>query len=121
MAKILIVDDDPDIVAITGLHLKNAGYEIATAGSKEDCMKAIKAEKPDLLVLDVMMESEDDGITIAQELKKSGEKFPIIMMTNVGNISGLDFGKDSEMVPVDEFMQKPVDPEELIKTVKELL
>ncbi len=84
-------------------------------------MKAVQSENPELIILDVMMDSEDDGFVLAQDLRKKGIKTPIVMLTSVGSVSGLEFGKDDEMVPVDEFLQKPVEPDVLLGKVKELL
>ena len=121
MAKILIIDDDRDLVEQTKIVLESAGYEVASAGNREEGMAAVESESPDLILLDVMMENEDDGIVIAQNLRKGGNKTPIIMLTNVGKVMGVDFGKDDDMVPVNEFVEKPIDPETLKQKIKELL
>lgn len=121
MAKILIIDDDRDLVEQTKIVLESAGYIVASAGNREAGLAAVVSESPDLILLDVMMENEDDGIVIAQNLRKGGNKTPIIMLTNVGKVMGVDFGKDDDMVPVNEFVEKPIDPETLKQKIKELL
>lgn len=121
MAKILIVDDDPDIVEASTLFLQKAGHEVASAFSRAGGMQALAAFQPDLLILDVMMEQPDDGFTMAQELRRTGHTLPILMLTSVASASGLAFGKDTEMVPVDEFQSKPVEPAELLRKVAGLL
>ena len=121
MAKILIVDDDPDVVEAVSLFLQKDHHEVASAYDREEGMRKIAAFGPDLIILDVMMEQPDDGIAMAQDLRRSGNKKPIIMLTSVGRATGLDFAKDNEMVPVDEFQEKPVEPEKLMAKVKELL
>ncbi|HOD33793.1 MAG: Alkaline phosphatase synthesis transcriptional regulatory protein PhoP [Acidobacteria bacterium ADurb.Bin340] len=121
MAKILIVDDDPDIVEASQLFLEKEGHTVASAGSRAGGMAQVEAFQPDLLILDVMMEQPDDGFVMAQELRRLGKRFPILMLTSVATASGLAFGKDDEMVPVDEFIPKPVDPATLVKTVATLL
>lgn len=121
MAKILVVDDDPDMVLIATTNLLQAGHQVASAHNRTDGMKAVDGEKPDLIVLDVMMEQEDDGIVMAQDLRRKGVKTPIIMLTNVSKISGMKFDKDDEMVPVNEFLEKPVEAEKLIKLIDKLL
>jgi CheY-like chemotaxis protein len=68
-----------------------------------------------------MMEHPDDGFTMAQDLRRLGKKFPILMLTSVASASGLAFDKDAEMVPVDDFQAKPVEPATLVKKVAELL
>ncbi len=121
MAKILIVDDDPDIVEASQLFLEREGHTVATAGSRSAGMAQVEAFGPDLLILDVMMEQPDDGFAMAQDLRRLGKRFPILMLTSVATASGLAFGKDEEMVPVDEFLPKPVEPDTLVKTVAALL
>lgn len=121
MAKILIVDDDPDIVEACRLFLQKEGFQVSEAGNRKEGMKQLAAVKPDLLILDVMMEQPDDGLAMAQEIRRAGNKVPILMLTSVGKVSGLSFGKDKTMVPVDEFVEKPVEPAALVKKVKALL
>ncbi len=121
MARILVVDDDPDITYAVSLFLRKEGYEVQTAASRADGMKAITAFKPDLMILDVMMEQPDDGIAMAQELRRNGVKLPIVMLTSVGKVTGMSFDRDSELVPVDAFFEKPVKPEELLRSLGELL
>ena len=74
-----------------------------------------------LLVLDVMMELPDDGIAMAQELRRTGVTLPIVMLTSVGKVTGMEFDKDSDLVPVDAFFEKPVRPEVLLRKIEELL
>lgn len=121
MARILVVDDDPDITYAVSLFLRKEGYEVQTAASRADGMKAIASFKPDLMILDVMMEQPDDGIAMAQELRRNGVKLPIVMLTSVGKVTGMSFDRDSELVPVDAFFEKPVKPEELLRSLGELL
>lgn len=121
MPKILIVDDDPDIVDAGRLVLEREGHEVVGAPNRADGMKKLEEEKPDLLILDVMMEEPDDGLNMARELRKKGHTLPIIMLTSVNAAMGLNIDKDEEMVPVDEFQTKPVEPATLVAKVKALL
>ena len=121
MAKILIVDDDPDIVEAGTLILQREGHTIKAAYSRAEGMAAVTSFAPDLMILDVMMEQPDDGFAMAQDLRRQGRNFPIIMLTSVASASGLAFGKDAEMVPVDEFQAKPVEPADLVRKVANLL
>ena len=121
MSKILLVDDDMDFVAINKTLLEKEGYSIVFAHNPKDGMDALKKEQPDLLILDVMMEEPDDGFTMAQKIRKAGNQIPIIMLTSVAKVTGMKFGKDSEMVPVNEFLEKPVPADTLKKTIKKLL
>jgi len=119
--KILIVDDDPDIVDAGRLVLEREGYEVVGAPNRADGMKQLEESKPDLLILDVMMEEPDDGLRMAREIRKSGNTVPIIMLTSVNAAMGLNIDKDGEIVPVDEFQPKPVEPQTLVAKVKKLL
>lgn len=121
MAKILVVDDDPDVVEATRLFLERQGYAVVCAYSRLEGMQAIAAEAPDLVILDVMMEQHDDGFTMAQQLRREGFRKPILMLTSIGKVTGLAYGIDKEMVPVDAFQEKPVDPQVLLAKVQQLL
>ena len=84
-------------------------------------MAAVKDFQPDLIVLDVMMDQPDDGFVMAQDLRKDGFTAPILMLTSVGKVTGLEFGADDSVVPVDDFQEKPISPAALIEKVKALL
>ena len=121
MPKILIVDDDPDIVEAVQFFLEKAGHQIAFAYNRGEGETKISEFNPDLLILDVMMEQADDGLAMAQGLRRRGWKRPILMLTSLGQVTGLDYGKDDALVPVDDFQEKPVAPEELVNRVQKLL
>jgi len=121
MAKILIVDDDPDVVEAVDLLLKQQGHQMATAFNRQEGMTRIEEFSPDLIILDVMMEQPDDGITMAQDLRRKGRPTPILMLTTVSRATGLNIGKDDEMVPVNDFQEKPIEPALLLEKVADLL
>jgi DNA-binding response OmpR family regulator len=121
MAKILIVDDDSDLAEACRLILEKEGHEVRWGASRKDGMEKIKEQEPDLLILDVMMDEPDDGIQMAQELKRNSRKFPVLMLTSISKVLGSTYTKDDEMVPVDEFVEKPVKPADLLQKVNELL
>lgn len=121
MVKILIVDDDPDMVEASRLVLEKDGYSVTSARNLEDGLKAFEQNKPDLLILDVMMEEPDDGLRLARQVRRAGGTLPILMLSSIGKAMGVQIDKDDEMVPVDEFLEKPVDPATLSAKVKELL
>jgi DNA-binding response OmpR family regulator len=120
MTRIAIIDDDADILDASSLILTSNGYEVITADNPDDGYKIVKENSPNLIILDVMMNEPDDGFFLAQRFRKDNIKVPIIMYTSVSKATGLDFGV-SEIVPVDEFVEKPISPEELISKVKKLL
>jgi DNA-binding response OmpR family regulator len=121
MARILVVDDDPDITFAISLYLKKERHEVQAAASRAEGMKALESFKPDLMILDVMMEQPDDGIAMAQDLRRAGNTLPILMLTSVGKVTGMSYGRDNDLVPVDAFFEKPVRPEDLLKKINELL
>lgn len=121
MPKILIVDDDQDFVSAVAIVLENAGYEVATAYSRDTGMQIFNQENPDVVVLDVMMQEPDDGFVMAQDLKKIRPEVPILMLTSVGQVTGMDFDKDDDLVPVEVFEQKPIMPGHLLERIRELL
>ena len=120
MALIAVIDDDPDILDASSLVLKAKGYEVITADNPDDGYKIVKEKIPDLIILDVMMEEPDDGFFLAQKLRKENIDIPIIMYTSVSKALGLEFAA-SEIVPVDDFVEKPISPATLVDKVEKLL
>lgn len=120
MAKIAIIDDDPDIVDASSLVLTSRGYDVVTATNPDDGYKIVMEHHPDLIILDVMMNEPDDGFFLAQKFRRMNIDTPIIMYTSVSKTLGLEYGA-GELVPVDEFVEKPISPETLIEKVEKLL
>ena len=120
MPKILIIDDDPDISEAIKVVLETKNYKVDNAGSGEEGLKKVKLDKPDLIILDVMMDEPDDGFFLAQKFRKEKVKTPILMYTSVSKAIGFEFGA-GEMVPVDDFVEKPISPDEIIEKVSRLL
>jgi len=121
MARILIVDDDRDIVEAIETVLKTCGYETDSAYSRPEAEKKAFAGNYDLLILDVMMEEADDGLVLARELKSKNIKKPIIMLTSLGKVTGTAYAAEGEILPVDLFLEKPITPAELTEAIKKLL
>jgi DNA-binding response OmpR family regulator len=121
MPKVLIVDDDPDTVEACRIVLEQAGFETEGASSRAEGMRSIEKARPDAIVLDVVMDEPDDGFTMAQELQRRGEGIPILMLTSVGQAAGLSFGKDEDVVPVAEFVDKPIAPKDLVAKIQKLV
>ena len=125
-AKILVADDDADIRESLQAILESRQYAVVTAADKEEGMEKIKSEKPDLVILDVMMSTWQDGFEMSRELKKDPEfkDTPILMLTGVKEQTGMDFKSsagDPNWLPVDGFLDKPVDPITLLAEVEKLL
>ncbi|MCX7876325.1 MAG: response regulator [Melioribacteraceae bacterium] len=120
MALIAIIDDDPDIIDASSIVLKSKGHSIITASNPNDGYKIVTENNPDLIILDVMMDEPDDGFYLAQKFRREKITTPILMYTSISKAVGMDFNK-SEMVPVDDFVEKPISPEQLINKVDALL
>ena len=120
MATIAIIDDDPDILDASSLVLRAKGYEVITADNPDDGFKIVMERKPDLIILDVMMDEPDDGFFLAQKLRRGKFNGPIIMYTSVSKSIGMEFGA-SEIVPVDDFIEKPIAPDVLVDKVEKHL
>ncbi len=121
MTKILVVDDDSDIVENIRMVLEKEGYAVTSGGNRNEGMALLKKEVPDLLILDVMMEEPDDGIAMAQEIRRTNTELPILMLTNISKIAGQKFTSNRDIVPVDVFMEKPLSPAKLSQTIREML
>lgn len=125
-AKILIADDDQDIRDSVQAILESRQYDVVTAADRIEGMDKIKTEKPDLIILDVMMSTWQDGFEMARELKDDPQfkEIPILMMTGLKEQTGFDFKSsagDPTWCPVEGFLDKPVDPEILIAEIEKLL
>lgn len=126
MARVLIIDDDPDIVESMKVVLESENYAIDVAESGKEGLKKARLKKPDLVILDVMMETGDKGFDVARELKEDDDykNIPILMLTALKEKRGLDFKNeagDEIWLPVDDYCDKPLKPEELLLKVKHLL
>jgi DNA-binding response OmpR family regulator len=91
MAKIVIIDDDPDILDASSLVLTSQGFEVLTAANPDDGYKMVKEQSPDLIILDVMMNEPDDGFFLAQRFRKEKINIPIIMYTSVSKTTGMNW------------------------------
>ena len=122
--KILLVDDDPDLVKAVGMILESRKYEVATAYGGNEGLEKARTEKPDLIVLDVMM-PDKDGYTVCKELKSDPElsKIPVLLLTAVvSHISTTRFTQQMGMeTEADDFIDKPVEPSVLVKRIETLL
>jgi len=125
-SKILIIDDDYDLVEALKVILTSAQYIVVTAYNKTEGMEKIKSEKPDLILLDVMMSTWQDGFELSRELKNHPEykKIPILMHTAISERTGVEFKSsagDPTWMPVEGFLDKPVEPAVLLSEVERLL
>ena len=120
--KIMIIDDDIDLVEVMRITLESDNYEVIDAQEGAKGLEILKKEKPDLLILDVMMGTLDEGFHLAYQIRNDEQikDMPILMITAVGAQTGFEFDKqrDEDFLPVDEFIEKPVNPQVLLDTVK---
>lgn len=122
-AKILVVDDDPDFVEIMRTVLEAQQYQVISASNGQQGMAMVKAEHPDLLLLDVMMSSVLDGLNVSEQLAADPDAryMPIIMISSIADTPHAQMFPMEEMPHMDAWLSKPVDPKTLLAKVAELL
>ncbi len=123
MAKILVVDDDPDFVEFARVVLEREGHTIVSAAGGGEALDKIVGDTPDLIILDVIMDTVLDGLSVAQELgdRPDYRNIPIIMVTSIANSDYAELFPTDEYVHLDTFLTKPVAPERMVKEVNRLL
>ena len=123
--KILLVDDDPDFLEMHKAVLQNHGYDVLTATSGQEGLERVRAEIPDLIILDLMMEKHDAGFSFSKTVKTDPlfRKIPILMVTSVAEATGFRFSleEDGYWMKTDDFLDKPVMPKILLERVDKLL
>jgi two-component system alkaline phosphatase synthesis response regulator PhoP len=121
--KVLMIDDDPEFIEAISNILDAKSYDVVSAGDGKDGVAKAKQEKPDIILLDVMMTTKSEGFDVARELSKDAnlKGTPVIMLTGVRKEMNLPFGfePDADWLPVAAFLEKPVKPETLLKTIEE--
>jgi len=123
VGKILIVDDDPDFVEFTQLVLESHGYQVASAANGDEGLVKVREEKPDLVILDVVMASVLDGLSMSQSMYNDPAQrdIPILMVTSIANTDYAVLFPTDEYIHIDGFMSKPISPDKLLSTVERLL
>jgi len=127
--KILVIDDDPDFIDAVTTILKSAMYEVSTAPNPKEGKDKILAEKPDLILLDIMMDSLFDGFSLCHAIKTAKDfeivkDTPVIFVSAVRELTGSRFqfdGVDQGLVGPDDYIDKPVKPDELLARIAKLL
>ena len=125
MAKILIVDDDPDMRLAIGSVLRSRSYDVIEAGDGEEALRKLEEEKPDLMLLDLLM-PKMDGFAVVKELKNAQEDYsnvPILIISSIREEAShrryeLEVGHELD---VDEYIEKPIEPFILLERVQRLL
>ncbi|MBC7262997.1 MAG: response regulator [Chloroflexi bacterium] len=123
MAKILVVDDDPDFVEITRTILEANGYEVSTAANGDQALNSMRKDVPDLVLLDVMMSTLLDGLNLSHVM--SGDpvlkQVPIIMVSSITDSPHAGMFPTDEYIPIDAWISKPVQPDDLLKKVAQYI
>jgi len=129
MPKILAIEDDSDMLAALRMPLEANGYEVFAAVTAEEGLQKVKEIEPDLIILDVMLETTTAGFQVSLELRSPDpeseyaayRQIPILMLTAIHTTTSLRFGPDEAYLPVDDFVEKPIDPDVLLEKVQALL
>lgn len=127
--KILIIDDDPDLVEVVRLTLVASGFQVFSAADGAEGLGKVKEIEPDLIILDVMMDYTTEGFQVSLELRSPDpaseyadyRDIPILMLTAIHSTTPLRFAPEEDYLPVDGFVEKPLEPGDLVKKVEELL
>lgn len=120
--KILLVDDDKDFITISKLSIKNAGYVVKVARNGKECLKKARSDKPDLILLDVMLPGEN-GIDVCKKLKSDvkTKSIPVILLTSyVKDVCSMLYKHEDLKTEADDYIRKPVDYKKLLDSVREL-
>ncbi|HDQ72866.1 MAG TPA: response regulator transcription factor [Chloroflexi bacterium] len=129
MSKILLIEDDPDMALAVRMPLEARDYEVFTASSGEEGLRQVREIDPDLIILDVMMETATAGFQVSLQLRDPSadaayaayRHVPILMLTAIHTTTSLRFGPDEVYLPVDDFVEKPIDPDVLLEKVQALI
>jgi DNA-binding response OmpR family regulator len=124
--KILMIDDDPDFADAMKMILEKADYAVEAVYSPQEGYRALETGAYDMVILDCMMGRGAEGIIVARKLRKKKElgDLPVLMITGIRDQTGFFFigdPKDETFLPVDGFLEKPVEPDVLLAEVKKLL
>ena len=124
-AKILIVDDDPDFVKITKKVLESRGYETSAASGGAEALKVMRTApfRPDLVLLDIMMDYVTDGLDVSNAMQRDPSlmDIPVIMITSLTGVRSQEIFPSDEHIAVSAWLSKPVEPKQLLKTVEQEL
>jgi CheY-like chemotaxis protein len=119
MAKVLVVDDDPDFVKVTSKVLEEAGHEVVSAANGAKALHAMRQDTPDVVLLDIMMSYILDGLDVSREMAEDPalKDVPVVLVTALTGVKGSALLPSDEYVAVDDWLSKPVDPETLLARI----
>lgn len=123
MDRILIVDDDPIFVKATTAILESHGYEVDSAQTGDEALVKIEQEKPDLVLLDVMMDWVLEGVSVSRQMMEHPDmrRIPIIMCTSIRNSEYRGLFPQDEYLHIDSWLDKPCPPDRLVSEVEATL
>ena len=123
MERILVVDDDPIFVKSTTAILEAHGYQVESASNREEGLAKMSEQKPDLLLLDVMMDWVLDGVSVSREMMAERElrRIPIIMITSILSSEYRGVFPQDEYLHIDSWLNKPCPPDKLVAEVEKTL
>lgn len=122
-ARILVVDDDPDFVEIMRTILESNDYQVVTAANGNQALAQVKALRPDLMILDIMMSTVLDGLDVSEKLSQDPDArfMPVIMVSSIADTPYAHVFPMEQQPHMDAWLSKPVDPKVLLNKVAELL
>lgn len=122
-ARILVVDDDPDFVEIMRTILESNDYQVVTAANGNQALSQVKAQRPDLMILDIMMSTVLDGLDVSEKLSQDPDAryMPVIMVSSIADTPYAHVFPMEQQPHMDAWLSKPVDPKVLLNKVAELL
>ena len=122
-SEVLVVDDELDFLEFCRTTLISAGYRVSFATTVNEALTRMRVAKPDLVILDVMMDGILDGVNVLQTMKSDDDlsRVPVVMVSSITASPYSALFPDKDSIPVDNFLVKPVDPDKLISEVHRLL
>ena len=123
MRTILVVDDDPDFVAVATRVLQSADYEVVTAANGTQALAAMRQHRPDLVLLDIMMSTILDGLNVSEEMQEDPDlkNVPIIMVSSIADTEYAAVFPTDGYVHMDAWISKPIRPNDLLTKVKKYI
>jgi formate transporter len=122
--KILVVEDDPDFVMVIRSVLEKDGrYRVSTARNGDEALEAMRQSHPDLILLDIMMTTPLEGVSLAKQVSRDAalSKIPVIVISGIDESEYASLIPDDKVLPIDAWISKPIDPDHLLRTVQRFL
>jgi len=123
--KIMIIDDDPDYLSQMVIMIQKFGFDVVTADSQKEGEELLEHVKPDLAIVDLMMENRDSGFILSYKLKKKYPETPVILASAVTAETGMSFNietqDDKRWIKADKFLEKGIRPDQLEREINKLL